>query len=158
MLEPAHQVLGDEFRRLLGEEDIAVDVVEHLDRDVLEPLAPHQHDDRHFEAAPAHQVDQRRGLALETLLAPVHHHAADGGIGLHRDLGILDPPRPHHLEAELLDRDGDLPEPQPFQVFGIECRRADQKGETPEEIHAPASAFVRRQPVATHAWNTVKTR
>ncbi len=147
LLEPAHQVGGDEFRRLLGEEDVTVDVVEHLDRDVLEPLAPHQHDDRHFEAAPAHQVDQRRGLAFETLLAPVHHHAADGGVGLHRNLGILDPPRPHHLEAELLDGDGDLPEPQPFQVLGVECRRADEKRETPEEIHAPAFS---ERPVQRH--------
>ena len=38
LLEPAHQVLGDEFRRLLGEEDVAVDIIEHLDRDVLNRL------------------------------------------------------------------------------------------------------------------------
>ena len=135
LLEPAHQIGGDELRRLLGEEDVAVDVVEHLDRDVLEPLAAHQQHDRHFEAAPAHQVDQRRGLAFEALLAPVDHHAADRGIGLHRDLGILDPPRPHHLEALLLDGDDDLPEPHPLEVLGLERRRADEKREPPVEIH-----------------------
>jgi hypothetical protein len=52
-----------------------------------------------------------------------------GGIGLRRDLGILDPPRPHHLEAELLDRDSDLPKPQPFQVLGVKCRRTYKKRE-----------------------------
>ena len=103
LLEPAHQVAGDELRRLLGEEDVAVDVVHHLDRDVLQPLAAHQDDDRHLQAALAHQVDQRRRLAVEALLAPVDHHAADGGVGLHGDLGILDAPRAHDLEAELLD-------------------------------------------------------
>jgi hypothetical protein len=87
------------------------------------------------------------GLAFEALLAPVHHHAADGGIGPHRDLGVLDPPRPHHLETELLDGDGDLPEPQPFEVLRIECRRADKKREAPKEIHAPAF----RAPTSTSA-------
>ena len=135
LLEPAHQVLGDEFRRLLGQEDVAVDVVEHLDRDVLQALAAHQHDDRHFESAPAHQIDQVRRLALEALLAPVDDHAADGGIGLHCHLGILDAPRPDHLEAEPLDGDGDLVEPVAFEGLGIERRRAEQEGEAPEEVH-----------------------
>ena len=127
--------LGDEFRRLLGEEDIAVDIVEHLDRDVLKPLAPHQHDDRHFQAAPAHQIDQRGGLALEPLLAPIDHHAADGGIGLHREFGILDPPCPDDLKAELFDGRDDLLQAQPFEILVVESRRADKKSETPVEIH-----------------------
>ena len=88
--EAADQIAGDEFRRLLGEKDIAVDEVEHLDRDVLEALAAHQDDDRHFQPALAHQIDQRGGLAVEPLLAPIDHHAADGGVGLHRDRRILD--------------------------------------------------------------------
>ena len=68
LLEAADEVLRDEFRRLLGKEHIAVDEIEHLDRNVLEALAPHENDDRHFEAALAHQVDQRGGLAFEPLL------------------------------------------------------------------------------------------
>ena len=141
LLEPAHEIGGDELRRLLGEEDITVDVVEHLDRNVLEALAAHQEHDRHFEAAPAHQVDQRRGLAFEALLAPVDHHAADRGIGLHRDLGILDPARPHHLEALLLDGDDDLAEPDALEVLGFEGRRANEKREPPVKIHSLRLGF-----------------
>jgi hypothetical protein len=136
LLEPAHQVGGDELRRLLRDEDVAVDVVEHLDRDVLEALAANQQHDRHFEAAPAHQVDERRGLAFEALLAPVDHHAADRGVGLHRNLGILDAPRPHHLEALLLDGDDDLGEPDALEVLDLERRRADEKREPSMEIHS----------------------
>ncbi len=135
LLQPAHQVLGDELRRLLGEEDVAVDIVEHFDRDILEPLAADQDDDRHFEAAPPHQVNQRNGLAFEALLAPVDDHAADGGVGLDRDLGILDAPGAHDLEAEPVDGSGDLPQPVAFEVVGVEGRRAEEEGEAPEEIH-----------------------
>ena len=39
LLEAGDQVPGDEFRRLFGQEHIAVDEVEHLDRNVLEALA-----------------------------------------------------------------------------------------------------------------------
>ena len=135
LLEPAHQVLGDELRRLLGEEDVAVDVVHHLDGDVLQPLAAHEQDDRHLEAAPAHHVDHRCGLAVEALLAPVHDHAADGGVGLDDHLGILDAACPHDLEAHLLDGNRDLAEPVALQIVRVEGRCADEKGETPEEIH-----------------------
>ena len=135
LLEPAHEVLGDEGRRLLGEEDVAVDIVEHLDRDVLQALAAHQHDDRHFQPAPSHQVDQRRGLAFQALLAPVDHHAADGSVGLDGDLGVLDPPCLDDLEAELFDLDGDLAQPVAFEVVGIEGRCGNENREAPEEIH-----------------------
>ena len=40
LLEARDEVAGDEFRRLLGQEHVAVDEVEHLDRNVLEALAP----------------------------------------------------------------------------------------------------------------------
>ena len=122
LLEPADQVLGDEGRGLLRQENIAVDEVEHLDRQVLEPLAADQEDDRKIEAAPAHQVDQRSGLAFQALLAPVDHHAADRGIGLHRDLGILELAGPHHLEAGALDFRDDLVEADAFEVVGVETR------------------------------------
>jgi len=56
-----------------------------------------------IETAATHQVDQRRRLALEALLAPVDHHAADRCIGLHRDLGILELAGAHDLEAGPLD-------------------------------------------------------
>jgi hypothetical protein len=141
LLKPAHQISGNEFRSFFGKEDVAVDIVEHLDRDILQTLAPHQYDDRQFEAAPAHQIDQGCGLTFEPLLAPIHHHAADRRIGLHRHLGILDPSRPHHLETELLDLGGDLRKPQPFQVFTVECRRAEQDSKMPEEIHAAFLTF-----------------
>src|ERR1700679_2422093 len=49
LLQPRDEVLGDEFRRLFGEENVAVDEVEHLHRDVLEALAPDEDHDRHFE-------------------------------------------------------------------------------------------------------------
>ena len=40
LLEPRHEVLGDELGRLLGEEHIAVDEIEHFDGNVLETLLP----------------------------------------------------------------------------------------------------------------------
>ena len=89
MGQPADQVSGDEFGRLLGEEDIAVDEVEHLDRNVLEPPAAHQKDDRHFQTAPAHQIDQGGGLTLEPLFPPIDHQTADRRIGLHRHFGVF---------------------------------------------------------------------
>ena len=122
LLQAADQVLGDEGWRLLRQEDIAVDEVEHLDRQILEPLAADQEDDREVEAAPAHQVDQRRGLAFEALFAPVDHHAADGGVGLHRDLGVLELARPDHLEAGALDFGDDLIETEALEIVRIEGR------------------------------------
>ena len=122
-------------RRLLGEEHVAVDEVEHLDRDVLEPLAADQQDDRHVEAAPAHEVDERGGLALEALLAPVDHHAADRGVGLHRDLGVLDAARLDDLEAEALDRRDDLIEPHALEVVSVEGRRREQEVEASVVVH-----------------------
>ena len=98
-------------------------------------LRADQDDDRHVEAALAHQVDQRRGLALEALLAPVDHHAADRGVGLHRDLGVLEPARPHDLEAHPLDRRDDLVDADAFEIVGVEDRRGEQKGEALEIVH-----------------------
>ena len=131
LLQPADGILGDEFGRLLGEKHVAVDIVQHLDGNILEPLAADQYDDRHFEAAAAHEIDQRGGFALDALLAPVHHHAADGGVGLDGDLGILHAPRADDRDAKLFDRGDDLLEPQPFEILFVECRRADEEGETP---------------------------
>ena len=135
LLEARDEVLGDEFRRLLGQEHIAVDEVEHLDRNVLEPLAPDQDDDRHVEAALAHQVDERGGLALDALLAPVDDHAADRRVGLHGDLGVLDPARLDHLKAQPLDRGDDLVDPEALEVVGVEHRRREQKGQTLGKVH-----------------------
>jgi hypothetical protein len=50
---------------------------EDLDRHVFEPLAAHQQDDRHFKTAPAHDIDERGGLALEP---PIDYEAADRGV------------------------------------------------------------------------------
>ena len=138
LLQARDEVLGDEFRRLLGEEDVTVDEVEHFDRNVLEPLAPHQDHDRHFQAAFAHQVDQRGGLAFEALLAPINHHAADRGVGLHGDLGVLEASRLDDLEAHALDGGDDLVDPKALQIVGVEHRRREQEGESLEEIHGGA--------------------
>ena len=137
-LQAAHQVSGDEIRCFLGEEDVAVDVVHHLDRNILQPLAADQNHNRHLEPAPAHQVDQRRGLAVEALLAPVDHHAANRRVGLHNDLRILHASRPHDLETEMLDGRRYLAQPVAFEIVGVEGRSADQDGEAPEEIHCLA--------------------
>ena len=137
MLDAADQAARDIFGRLLGEEDITVDEIQHLDGDVLEALAPHQDDDRHFEAALAHQIDQRGRLAVDAALAPIDHHAADRRVGLHRDDGVLDTARPDHFEAEPLDRRYYLLDPRAFQIVRIERRRADQDREMSEKVHAP---------------------
>ena len=135
LLEPADQIFGDEGRRLLGEEDVAVDEVEHLDRQILEALAPDQQDDREIEAAAAHQIDQCRGLALKPLFAPIHHHAADRGIGLHRHLGVLQLAGPDHLEAGALDLLDDLVEADALEVVGVEHRCGEQEVEALEIVH-----------------------
>ena len=135
LLEARDEVLGDELRRLLGEKHVAVDEVEHLDRDVLEALAPDQDDDRHVEAAPAHQIDQRGRLAFDALLAPVDDHAADRRVGLHRDLRVLDPARLDHLKAHPLDRGDDLIDPEALEIVGVEHRRREEEGEALEEVH-----------------------
>ena len=140
LLQARDEVLGDELRRLLGEEHIAVDEVEHLDGNVLEPLAAHQDDDRHFQAALAHQVDERGGLAFEPLLAPVDHHAADRRVGLHGDLGVVEPPGAHDLEAHAVDRLDDLRDAIAFEVVGVEVRGREQEGESLEIVHGEPSA------------------
>jgi hypothetical protein len=98
-----------------------------------------------LEAAAAHQIDQRRRFAFEALLPPIDDEAADRRVRLDGDLRILDPPRPHHLKAEVLDRRDDLQEPRPFEILGIEDRSAHQKREPPEEIHPP-TPFLARLP------------
>jgi hypothetical protein len=135
LLQTADQVFGDKGRCLLRQEDIAVDEVEHLDRQVLEPLAADQQDDREIEAATPHQIDERRGLAFQTLLAPVDHHAADGGVGLHGDFRILELARPDHFEAGALDFGDDLVETEPFEIVGIKDGSREQKREAPEVVH-----------------------
>ena len=85
---------------------------------------------------PSQNLHEAFGFRRVGLLEGVgYDHAADGGIGLHRHLGILDAPRPDHLEAEPLDGDGDLVEPVAFEDLGVERRRAEQEGEAPEEVH-----------------------
>ena len=94
-----------------------------------------------------HQVDQRGGLAVEALLAPVDHHAADGGVGLHGDLGILDAARADDLEAQLLDGARDLLEAMALEIIGVECRGGDQDGEAAEEVHGILVVGPRRNAV-----------
>ena len=135
LLEARHEVLGDEFGRLLGQKHVAVDEVEHFDGDVLKALAPDEDDDRHLEAAFAHQVDERGGLALDPLLAPVDHQEADRGVGLDGDLRILEPARLDHLKAHALNGRNDLVDPEALEIVGVEHRRGEQEGEPLEEVH-----------------------
>ena len=51
LLQTADEVFCDERRRLLREENVAVDEVEHFDGEVLEPLVADQEDDREVQAA-----------------------------------------------------------------------------------------------------------
>ena len=137
MRQPADQVPRDEFGRLLGKEDIPVDEIENLDGHVLKSLSPHQKDDRHFETALAHEIDQRRGLALEPLLPPIDDKTTDGGIGLHRHFGVFDAARADDLESEPFDGRDDLLDAQTFEVFGIESRCREQKGKSLGKVHVP---------------------
>ena len=122
LLQPADQILGDEFRRFLGEKHIAVDEVENLHGNVLEALAAHQYNDGHIEAALAHQIYQCRRLSLKTLLAPIHYYAADRGVGLHGNFRVLQATRLHHLEAHALDRRDDLLNAHAFEILSVEGR------------------------------------
>ena len=106
--EAADQIAGDEFRRFFRKKHIAVNEVEHLDRHVLEALPSHQKNDRHFQPAPAHEIDEGCGLALQPFLAPVDHEAADGGVGLHGHFGVLDTRRADDLKAHPLDGGDDF--------------------------------------------------
>ena len=130
LLELRDEIAGDEFGRLLGQEHIAVNKVEHFDRNVLEALAPDEDDDRHVEAALPHQVDERGRLALNSLLAPVDHHAADRGVRLHGHLGVLETARLDDLESHPLDGGDDLVDPEALEIVGVEHRRREQKGQT----------------------------
>ena len=119
----AGEVARDEVGRLLGQEDVAVDAVEDFDRDVFQPLAPDQHQQRHLQTAAAHQRYQRCRFAQQALLAPVHHDAADRRVGLHRKLGIARAARAQHREAQRLDLGGDLLQALAFQPLFVEGRR-----------------------------------
>ncbi len=138
LLQATDQVARNELRRLLREENVAVDKIKHLDRDVFEALAADEDHDRHLEAAAAHQIDQRRRLSFEPALAPVDHHAADRGVGLDCHLGILNAPRLNDLEPVILYGCDDSLKARTFEVVGVEAGYADQKSETSEEIHRHA--------------------
>jgi hypothetical protein len=92
-------------------------------------LATDQHEDRQFQSACAHQRDQRGALALHAALAPVDHHAADGGVGADGELGLFRPARPQHLEPELCHRPCDLLQPRAFERSRKQRRHAEQEFE-----------------------------
>ena len=107
-------------------------------------LPRNQTDDRKVEAPPPHQIDQRGGLALQHLLAPVDHHAADGRIGLHRDLRVLELAGPDDFETGALDFRDDLIETDPLEIVGIKNGRCEQEGEASEIVHAcPQTAWAK---------------
>ena len=134
------KIAGDEVRRFLGQEDEAVDVVQHLNRNFLQPMAADQDDDRHVQSSPADEGDQLRGPALQTLLAPIDQHTADRGIGTHHKLGIVVPARPHNGITQPFDLADDLEQALPLKIRLIECRCADQKFEAAFIFHCVTSA------------------
>src|SRR3974377_76605 len=75
--EAAYQVFRDEIRRLLSEENVAINEINPLDGDVLKPLTPHQKHDRRFQPALAHKIDKRGCFTLKALLSPVDYQTAN---------------------------------------------------------------------------------
>ena len=69
------------------------------------------------------------------LLAPVDHHATDGGVGLHRDRGVLELARPDDLEAGALDFVDDLIESDALEIVRVKGGCREQKREAPEIVH-----------------------
>ena len=135
--EARREVAGDELRRLLGEEDRAVDLVQHLDRDVLEACPAEQDEHGQLEPAAAHEVDKAGGLAEQAALAPVHEHAADGGVRLDGELGIIGATGDDDGETETLDFAHDLLKAEPVEVGIVEARCADQELESALVFHVP---------------------
>ena len=68
-------------------------------------------------------------------LPPVDDHAADRGVGLHGDLGVLEAPRLDDLEPHPLDGGYDLVDPQALEVIGVEHWRREEKGQTLGKVH-----------------------
>ena len=135
LAQAAGEVLGDELGRLLGQEDVAVGLVDDVDRQLLEPVVAHQDEDRHFEAASADQADQGGELALRPAPTPVDHDAADRGVGADHQLGVIGLARLDHHEAEPLALGHDLRQALPFEVVGVERRGADEELEPTLECH-----------------------
>lgn len=120
MHQPADQVSRDKLRRFLRKKDVTVDKIEYLDRHILEPGTPYEQHNRHFQSAPAHQINERGGFAFQTLLPPIRHQTTDRRIGPYRDFRILDLARHHDFKAETLDGDDDLLNAQSFQIVRLE--------------------------------------
>jgi hypothetical protein len=64
---------------------------------------------------------------VRVVLAPVDDHAADRRVGLHRNLRVLETPRPDHLEAYPLDRRDDLVDPEALEIVGDDCGAENKK-------------------------------
>ena len=110
------EVAGDELRRLLGQEHRAVDLVQHLDRDILQARAAEQDEHGQLEPPAADEVDEASRLAEQAALAPVHQHAADGGVGLDGELRVVRAAGDDDREAQALDLADDLLEAEPVEV------------------------------------------
>ena len=83
-------------------------------------------------------------LRCHALLAPIDDHAADGGVGLDGEFGVLDPAGADDLEAGFFHRGDDLPQAFALQLVGVEGRSADEKGEAAEIIHVgPGNSSIR---------------
>ena len=142
--QAAGQIQGHEGGGLFGEEDGAVGVVQDFDRNVLEALAAEHEHDRHLEAALADQRDEPGRLAEDALLAPVDDHAADGGVGLDGEFGVIGAAGDEDAEAEALGLADDLLEAKPVEIGVVERRSADEELEVTLVFHRYPGAAWRR--------------
>ena len=114
MLEARGEVLGDEIRGFLGEENVAIGFVQNVHWDFL-------------EAAFADEADEGGHFALRAALAPIKHDAADGGVCADDEVGVIGLVGLDDAEADLLDFGDNLGEALAFEVLGVEDRGADQQ-------------------------------
>src|SRR5579871_414319 len=118
LLEVAHQVAGDEGRRILGQEDVASDLTQGIDGNLLKRVATNQNEDGNVEPAIAQEGDKGSDAAGLFPRPPFKQDAADRSIRSYCQLAALDALRFHHLEAEMFDLFGNLTQALAFERIG----------------------------------------
>ena len=129
------EVLGNKFRRLFCQEHVAIRLVQHLDRDLFQPVMAHQNDDRRIQPTFADELNQRRHLAHRPASAPVDHHASNRGVGADHQFRVVGLAGFDDTKADLLDLSHNLRQPLAFQILGVKHRGAHQKFETALILH-----------------------
>ena len=149
MRQTTDEVSCDELGRLLGKEDVAIDKIEYLHGHVFEPLVTNEQDDQRLKTPPTHQIDQRSGLAFETLFpqSTTRQPIAASVCTAISASSIL---RLDDLKTEPLDRGNNLLETQSLEIFGIKRRGGEQKGKPLGKVHlgTRVKALVELQPSA----------